>query len=487
VAAAVLTAGFALAAGSVALRGPVPRPPPPPPAARPGAASILLVSVDTLRADHLGLYGYRRATSPRIDAWFASGRVYDSAYSTEASTAPSLVSLLTGLLPQQHGVRLLYQRIPDATETVAERLRRAGYQTAAVVSSVVLTAEALGLDARFEHYDDHVDEPEPRRPLFERRASRTTDAALAWLLEGRDPRRPHFLWVHYIDPHGPYRPPPERPVDFTHPAPSPLDLARVPDYQREPGVDDAFEYVDRYDEEIAYTDREVGRLLDGYARLGLTEGSLVVFTADHGESMLEHEQWFTHGYHVYEEITRVPLALRGPGIAMGRVAHPVSLADVAPTLLRAAGAAVPEGLFGRPLDEAGPDRAVYAEASGDWSEPHQWRAQWRGRGKWCLRVERSRSRIGRVARLLLGFEPFLSAHAGERRYYDLATDPHELRARPWSDAAAGAALLELVRSDPDPAGLPRRFDRGQLIDGPKVAPGADAEALAALRALGYVR
>lgn len=162
---------------------------------RPVAAgpSSLPVTVDSLRADHLGLYSYSRATSPHLDGWFADALVFDRAYATEATTAPSVAGILTGRLPQSHGVRLFYQLIPDGVPTLADALGRAGYQTAAVVSNVVLTDEAIGLGDRFDHYDDFVDEPEGARPVFERNARRTTDAALRWLRSARDARPAHAV------------------------------------------------------------------------------------------------------------------------------------------------------------------------------------------------------------------------------------------------------------------------------------------------------
>ena len=207
------------------------------------------------------------------------------------------LSMLTGLIPQRHGVRLLFQKISGRILTVPDYLAHAGYQTSAVVSNFVLTAEASGLDIRFGHYNDLVDEQESYRLAFERRASRTTDAAVEWLVKGRDPGQPHFLWVHYIDPHGPYQPSVDGLTNFTHSEIRLIDKDKIPDYQQEPGLLDGNEYVDRYDEEIAYVDREVGRLLDVYERLGLAKDATVVLTADHGESMMEHEQWFSHGYH----------------------------------------------------------------------------------------------------------------------------------------------------------------------------------------------
>jgi choline-sulfatase len=169
---------------------------------------VLLICVDTLRADHVGLYGYARRTTPRIDAFFSSGRVFESAYAAAPVTTPSIVSALTGLYPHRHGVRLLMQRIAPELATVADYLRQAGYQTAGVVSNAVLTDKATGLGERFGFYDDFVDEREGfREEMYERRAARTTDAAIRWLSHERDADRPHFLFVHYIDPHGPYRPP----------------------------------------------------------------------------------------------------------------------------------------------------------------------------------------------------------------------------------------------------------------------------------------
>jgi len=213
---------------------------------------VLLISIDTLRPDHLSIYGYARNTSPHIDAFFADAEMFERAYSAEASTAPSVASLLTGLHPQNHGVRLFYQRLGGEIPTIADHLRRAGFQTAGVVSNIVLTAEAMGIDTRFDHYDDYVDERESIRPVWERPASRTTDAAIEWLEEHRDPERRTFLWVHYIDPHTPYDPPADRPTDYTHEGELPIDVRRVPpsallERNREDGLD----YADRYDEEIA--------------------------------------------------------------------------------------------------------------------------------------------------------------------------------------------------------------------------------------------
>lgn len=435
--------------------------------AAPERGDIVLVTIDTLRADHLGLYAYERSTSPRIDGWFESGRVFERAYATEAATAPSVASLLTGRLPQDHGVRLFYQLLEEDVALLPDLLP-GEYETAAIVSNVVLTDEAIGFAGRFDHYDDFVDEREGLRDVFERRAARTTDAALRWVATRRDPERPLFLWVHYIDPHGPYDPPEAWTGAFPVEGHRPLALGRVAEYMVQPGVDNALEYVADYDAEIAYTDAEVGRLLDGLSQRLDLERALTVLTADHGETMMEGERWFSHGYQVYEPIVHVPLCLRGPGVAPGRVSELASGVDLVPTLLRFAGAAVPSGLPGRDLlaPDGDPDRVVYSEAS---AAGQQWRAAVQGQRK--VRVL-----VRGATRTVL-----------QQRQYDLAREAESGGGRPvgLSDPLV-ARLIEEIERDPDAAGIPSEYRAGMQIEAPKVAPDLDEKALQELRRLGYV-
>jgi len=428
---------------------------------------VLLITIDTLRADHLGLYGYERATSPEIDRWFGGHAVYQRAYSAEAATSPSVVSILSGMLPQDHGIRLFFQLLSDDVELIPDLLPR-DYQTAAIVSNMVLTDEAIGLARRFDHYDDRIDQRESARKMFERNAERTTNAALLWLAQERDPDRPLFLWVHYIDPHGPYRAPEGAPVRFEHEGKHEFDLDTIPAFMRVEGVDDGLAYVDRYDEEIAYVDAHVGRLLSGYARHRDPDAALILLTADHGETMMEHERWFNHSYHVYQPIVRVPLALRGPGVERGRVERLASGLDVAVTILAFAGVDVPAALEGRDLRRGtalSPDRTVFTEAS---RQGFQWRAAIRGDRKWMMNVR--------------GPE----ASVVERVEYDLAADPGEANGRPWGEATDSTRRLEeLVHADPDPAGMPAEYSEGVRLQAPKVAPDVSDEQLEALRALGY--
>ncbi len=429
---------------------------------------VLLVSVDTLRADRVGLLGAARPTTPRIDAFFAEGRIYTRAYSAAATTSPSVVTLLTGLLPHEHRVRLFFQRLPDDVRLVTESLP-AGHQRSAFVSNVVLTDEALGLAQRFDHYDDFVDERESSRMVFERRASRTTDAALHWLAETADPARPVFLWVHYIDPHAPYHPPPEWPRSFRHEGAQPMDLSRLRVPQHALDTDDALEYVDGYDEEVAYTDAQIGRLLDGFAARRGLERALVVFTADHGESLTEREKWFTHGSHVFEEIVRVPLLLRGPGVVPGRSDLPAHGVDVAPTILRFLGVEPPAGLPDVDLrtgEGLAADRPLVVEAT---DRTRQWRGLIRDDRKWVVQVR------GPERSVVDGYTFALGEDPGERHPLPLASEAPE--ARP---------LFDLVLGDPDPAGVPESQIPGTLLRAPKLARDVDPDDLERLRALGYV-
>ena len=432
--------------------------------------NVVLICIDTLRADHMSLYGYHRPTTPRIDEFSTRCRIYERAYASAPFTSPSVVSMLTGLYPYRHGVRLLWQQVEKSTITIADHLRRVGYQTAAVVSNLALSDQACGLGSRFEHYDDEVDEPEPHRPhMLERRAGRTTDAALEWLTRGRRGEQPFFLWVHYIDPHGPYRPPEDAPVEFTHRAPRPVDVTRVASYVREQDVSDGLDYVDRYDEEIAYTDREVGRLLDALAELGLVNESLIILTADHGEMLMDGPgQFFCHGFDVWEAVIHIPLLVCGKGVSGGRESKPVSITDVTPTVLTMVGLTVPHGLDGRSLLGGVSPRPPYAEGPDSGGSGGLHRAFVYADRK--IIVQHGRSNVPRRAWA-----------------YDLRVDPAEQHALDVDTSEPAYVVLEgLIRSDPDPGGKPAKYAAGEN-PAPLVPDELDENTMRQLRSLGYVQ
>lgn len=271
---------------------------------------VVLVTIDTLRADHVGCYGAPGAHTPVLDTLAARGVRFETAISPAPLTLPSHASLMTGLDPPQHGVRHnSVHRLGGAIPTLAERMRERGLATAAFVGALVLDRR-FGLDRGFDVYDDRMDRSSS--VLFgvsERPADRVVDATLDWL--ERAPGR-FFLWVHLYDPHVEYQPPPGFASAF----------ARRP-----------------YRGEIAFADHQVGRLLTAVRRRFGDEGLLVAVTSDHGESLGQHGER-THAYTVYDATQRVPLILSGSGVPAGRVVEtPVRLVDVAPTLLAAVGGA----------------------------------------------------------------------------------------------------------------------------------------------------
>jgi arylsulfatase A-like enzyme/Tfp pilus assembly protein PilF len=267
-------------------------------AARP---NILLITLDTTRADHLGAYGYARAKTPNLDRLAASGVLFERAITAAPLTLPAHASLLTGRYPFRHGVRNNGSfTLADTTPTLATAFHAAGYRTAAFVSAFVLDRR-YGLARGFEVYDDRLE--------LERGAADTVKAAGDWLVAATSDPRPFFVWVHLYDPHDPYEPPPPFKAAF---ADSP------------------------YDGEIAYADQQIGELL-GRLHASGRDGSLVVAVAgDHGESLGEHGE-ATHGLFVYESAIRIPMTVGGANLPRGqRVSALVRGVDLAPTLLDAA-------------------------------------------------------------------------------------------------------------------------------------------------------
>lgn len=311
--------------------------------ARPGPTAVVLVSIDTLRADHVGAHGRTPSPTPRIDAVAAAGAVFERAWTTAPLTVPAHATMLTGRIPPQHGLRSnrpsapLPARADRSWATLAEAFRGSGFRTGAFVSASVLRADRTGLDAGFERYDD-VERAAPGSLVEnERRGEATVDAALAWVRSGDGPV---FLFVHLFDPHAPYDAPQPWGAGTAHAA-------------------DGVGYL----AEVAYADHCVGRLLDGLRDAGFP-APVVAVTSDHGEALGEHGE-STHGFLLHEATLHVPLVLSAPesGLSARRYADPVTLRDLAPTLLRLAGdQPVPEGMATRSLLEPGGVSAVYAES-----------------------------------------------------------------------------------------------------------------------------
>jgi arylsulfatase A-like enzyme len=341
-------------------------------AAREELRLLVLVTVDTLRADALGAHGNTRGDTPNLDALAAQCVVFDAAFAPTALTLPSLAGLMTGRHPALLGIRSNESALPEGAGTLAEALRDAGWRTGAVVSNYVLRAKS-GMARGFERYDDALPEAEATRGWPERVAETTTAAALAAAEDcSESARQPCFLWVHYEDPHGPYAPPPELraralPAERARPdgrlqLPLRADqrgLGGIPAYQALGGEREVAWYRAGYAGEVMRTDAAIGRLLAGL-RERVGERSLgVVFAADHGEALGEGDLWFAHGERVTPELVRVPLWFCIPGLAARRRADIASLTDLGPTVARRyAGADSELARRGRDLLAPGAERGA---------------------------------------------------------------------------------------------------------------------------------
>ena len=498
----------------------------------PHGPNVLLIVVDTLRADRL-----TPATMPALDR-FAQGALRCShAETPRAKTTPAVASLLTGLYPHEHGARDLTTPLPDDVPTLAEAFQRAGWTTAAIVGNFVLRDDLTRLARGFDSWVDDLPDATgvPPDDVPQRRAHSLTDGALvalglapppappaagpaAALVE---PGRPWFLYLHYMDPHGAYDPPAEHRLfgggapDFIPSAdslpPDPLHAFRVALHNLLPecltteddpsptgppqGSIDAACLRALYDGEAHYADAEIGRLLDAARAAGLLENTIVVVTADHGESLGEHRYWFEHGFYAYETTNRVPLLIAAPGLASGAYAGDISLADLAPTLLELAGLPALPARPGAPLtvgsprgmslarwlkdDQALADHPVFAEKleGADLANTVQMKAV--RLGDWKL--------IRRYAhRSMAGAEPRELVVVADE-LYDLGADPgeeHNLADAPPPAAPLARLQAELLRF----AAADVHFaDLGQQLAADAARLQAeDPQTYEILRSMGYV-
>ncbi len=351
---------------------------------RPPDVYVLLV--DTLRADHLSTYGYKRPTSAALDHFAQSALVFTNVIAPSSWTLPSVGSVLTASYPTVHGLRAHGGQSPETVRglrpgvvTIAEALQRSGYYTAAVIANIWLRKSNItGADRGFMQYEvignAHADE---------------VNRVAQQILE-QHPDTPVFLYLHYMEPHPPYAA-----ADLPPSILGPVEGGerRIPDGQvaparhmvkRDKWADDEGhtlgEIVDAYDRTIYQWDQSFGRLVDWLREHGRLDRSWISVVADHGEEIFEHGGW-GHGTALFNEQMKVPWVLRGPGgRPTGRSAAPVSLIDVAPTMLAAAGVATPPTMIGLDARRAPAQRTLFAEVDacrGDWHSCFQ-RAVWDG-------------------------------------------------------------------------------------------------------------
>ncbi len=334
----------------------------------PEGPSVVLVVIDTFRADHVSSLGYGRPTTPVLDSLAMSGASWTEFRAQTSWTLPAFASILTGLTPREHmaGRRDgVFYGLDPAIPTIQRIFGGAGYSTAAFFN-VIFLDEDFGFHVGFDTFDCAGLSDR----MSQRGAGETVDLFLSWL-DGAGGDRPFFAVVHFYDPHMPYDPPAPYSGMFTDPAyQGPCDSAwgTVPQLLAVNGgvdtlpADGLFNLMALYDGEIAYSDAQLGRLLAGLRERGLAGSTVVAVTGDHGEEFLEHG-CIEHGVSLYDESVRVPLVISGPGVRPGSSAAPASQVDILPTLAALCGLESPPGRQGLDLFAAGgepPDRRVFA-------------------------------------------------------------------------------------------------------------------------------
>ena len=315
--------------------------------------NLLLITVDALRPDHLGCYGYVRETSPSVDGLAARGVLFQNAFAYWPKTRGSFAALFTSRYASQHGLTVRDRDLPEFNQTLAEILQENGYQTAAALDNGNLD-RSLGFAQGFDRYDQVWQTVPTEREGTEALTRLGSDFL-------RAPRqRPFFLWVHYVNPHTPYDPP----QDFLKQFRSDGKLPRGPELKPVVGYHGGInrhlmlpgqarwgDYVDRYDAEIAFADQGVGRLLASLESSPQRASTLVIFTSDHGESLGEHDYFFDHGSDLFSPSLRIPLILSLPEVLSDgrRLAPPVSNLDILPTILDLLQIRFPSGIEGGSL------------------------------------------------------------------------------------------------------------------------------------------
>jgi arylsulfatase A-like enzyme len=427
--------------------------------------NLLLVTIDTLRSDHVSAYGHPRPTTPVLDALAARGALFETAYCPMPTTGPSHATMFTGVRPSTHGVIKNGLRLPPERATLAELLTARGYRTGGVVSSYPVHRD-FGLARGFASYDDEFAEgaPSPRTRVWEgvpapeafsRAADRTRARAVAWLQghgylrPGSRRLAPFFLWVHFFDPHFPYEPPSEHAAAFPPPA----------------GADETARQRAAYEGEVRFADAELGRLLEALGRAGKLRDTAVVVAGDHGEGLMDHGH-LQHGLFLYEEVVRVPFVVHWPGrVVPARRAEPVELLDLQATVLDLLG--VPEDAWPR-----GEGRSLASMLSGGPAPPP--RAVLLERRHYEAREVEGFAVRGSKHAIREGRYKYIEAEEeGTRELYDIEADPGERRnlasERPEDAGRLSSLLREWVR------------ERGRPMER---VPDGVAERL---RALGYVR
>lgn len=436
-----------------------------------GDYNLVLLSLDTLRADHMGTYGYPRATTPFMDELSQAGVLFESFVAASSSTRPSHMTMFTSLAPSVHGAteNTGIRALPVGATTLAELLHDAGLATAAITENGAID-RSRGFARGFEVYVENRDSQSAS--MRTGHIEQTFAQGLEWL--DTIPGRRFFLFLHTYQVHNPFTPPPAYGDFFagTDGVPAPPPALRK---DWDPRL---------YDREIRYTDDRVRALVEALGDRGLLENTYFVLTADHGEAFLEHG-FVAHGANVHHEVVNVPLVVTGPDVPAGRrLANPVPMVDLMPTILELLGAPGSGGEMGRSQaavvrgapENDGPPRPIYSEA---WAE-----RAYRARGFEIIPQPTIALRLGdlKIVRSRISGK---GSDAGAYRYelYDLASDPREEVDLFDEQAESAAELIGLLETYD--ALVARLHDGLGQVDS-ETAPAVDPDLQEKLRALGYI-
>ncbi|MBK5255038.1 MAG: sulfatase [Vicinamibacteria bacterium] len=429
---------------------------------------IILITIDTLRPDHMSVYGYARATTPRLKGWAKMAAVFQEAYTYWPKTRGSFVAIMTGRTAGESGYSPKHPELHAFNPTLAETLQRDGYDTAAFVDNANVSS-SLGFSRGFKTYAQMWADPSLLDEVA--RTEEITKRAIEYVrAKGR--RDGYFLWLHYVNPHAPYTPP--RPFDRAFPTRERSDRTlKVVDgffggvsrpwAEAMPGRTRLSDFVNAYDGEIAYVDTQVDEVLRALDANGSLSRSTVIISSDHGESLGEHDYYFDHGANLFDPVQRIPFIVVGRGATAVRSDVLVSTLDIMPTLLDAARVSFPSGLAGRSVlpFAAGRKDSTRDTLVGENDRGHQ--------GIWNRRYK------------LIDTNP--GAIPSVREFYDRAQDPREIR--PRSDLnevmKAYTAGLDEYRDIELRSGLRTRLQ----LEGKASPPQSRAEC-EQLKAMGYV-
>lgn len=432
---------------------------------------VIVISLDTTRADHFGCYGSERVKTPRLDAFAAESILFEDCMTAVPTTLASHVTMFSGKYPHTHGVPRNGFLVSGENVMLAETLKQHGYHTAAFPASFALNGR-FNLSQGFDYYDDGYQDASGRGSAVrnQRRAADITRTVLEYL-DKTPIEQPWFLFVHYYDPHAPYDPPGSYRTMYRTDHAAQMSAGSGKDWRNRQHQSLNARLPDAYAGEVSYMDEHVGRLLDGLGARGILDNALVLLASDHGETLLDHAPNFEHGYTVYEDTMHIVCMFRLPGCEKGgtRVSGNVSNVDFLPTILRFLELSLPDGVEGVAIDlraetVTSPHERVFGQATKPYDSVEAGEP-WPNMRK---------ARVVREADLTFIQTPF----ANQEELYDLSRDPHQRRnlngEKRWrSKAAALRDHLETWAASAKP--LPTHFEQGRA-----------EETLERLEALGYL-